>query len=279
MEITTLIENEVSEGLSGLKKEAGLSLFIRTNDLNILFDTGSSGAFADNAEKLGVNLAKVDFVVISHAHFDHSGGLEHFFGINREAKVYIREQATGQYYYKVLFLKKYIGVDQELLKKYADRFIFVKDDMQLNENMKLVTHFSGKYPLPSDSKHLLMKKGGKMVPDDFIHEQMLVINDGNKVFGFTGCSHHGILNMVESVPLKEENRLYVIGGFHMYNPVTRGLSEKKEDVITAARLFDANPNVEKILTGHCTGKGAFRLLKSVLDDKLEELHTGSRFSL
>ena len=279
MEIITLIENEISEGSSGLKKEAGLSLFIRSGDMNILFDTGSSGAFADNAEKLGVDLTKVDFVVISHAHFDHTGGLERFFGINKEAKVYIREQATGQYYYKVLFLKKYIGVDQKLLEKYAGRFIFVKDDLQINENIRIVTHFSGKHPLPSDSKHILMKKDGKLVPDDFVHEHMLVINDGDKVYCFTGCSHHGILNMVESVPVEEKNRLFVIGGFHMYNPVTKGLSEKKEDVIRTAQLFDANPNIEKILTGHCTGMGAFGLLKGVLGDKLESIATGSKIKL
>ncbi len=279
MEIITLIENEASGGLSGLKKEAGLSLFIRSGDKNILFDTGSSGSFADNAEKLGVDLTKVDFVVISHAHFDHTGGLERFFSINRDAKVYIREQASGQYYYKVLFLKKYIGVDQKLLKEYADRFIFVKDDLQLNENMKLVTHFSAKHPLPSDSKHILKKEDGKFLPDDFVHEQMLVISEGDKVFYFTGCSHHGILNMVESVPAEEKNRLFVIGGFHMYNPLTKGLSEKKEDVIKTAQLFDDNPNIEKILTGHCTGKGAFSLLKSVLSDKLESISTGSKAKL
>ena len=275
MEIITLIENETAPGHPDLKTEAGLSLFIKSGDRNILFDTGSSGAFVDNAAKLGVDLTKVDFVFISHAHYDHTGGLERFFSVNREAKVYIREQATGQYYYKILFLKKYIGVDQELLKKYADRFVFVKDDMQLDEDIQILTHFSRQHKLPSDSRHILMKKENKLLPDDFVHEQMLVISEGDKVYCFTGCSHHGILNMVESVPLKEEHRLFVIGGFHMYNPVTRGLSEKKEDVISIARMFDVNPNVEKILTGHCTGKGAENLLKGVLADKLDGIHTGS----
>ena len=280
MEIITLIENEVSEGLSGLKAEAGLSLFIKTGNLNILFDTGSSGAFVDNAAKLGVDLAKVDFVVISHAHFDHTGGLKRFFEVNSTAKVYIKEQAKdGHYYYRILFIKKEIGTDQDLLKKYADRFVFVNDDVKINENIRIVTHFSGKHPLPSDSKHILMKKDNKLVPDDFVHEQMLVITEGDQVYAFTGCSHHGILNMVESVPVNEKNRLTVIGGFHMYNPLTKRLSEKKEDVIKTAGLFAANEQIDKIFTGHCTGRGAFRLLKGVLDDKLDSISTGSKTHL
>ncbi|RLD87807.1 MAG: MBL fold metallo-hydrolase [Bacteroidetes bacterium] len=279
MEIITLIENEVAEGNVGLKAEAGLSLFIKSNGLNILFDTGSSGAFADNALKLGVDLSSVDFVVISHAHFDHTGGLARFFAVNKTAKVYIRQQATGRYYYKLAFLKKEIGVDQKLLKEYADRFVFVQDDVQINEDIKIVTHFSTKHKLPSDSKHLVTKKENKLVPDDFAHEQMLVINEGDNVYCFTGCSHHGILNMVESVQLNEDNRLNVIGGFHMYNPITKGLSEKKEDVFETAGLFAENKQLDQIVTGHCTGKGAYRLLKGVLGDKLAGLHTGSRISI
>ena len=280
MEIITLIENEISEGNPGLKVEAGLSLLIKTGGLNILFDTGSSGAFAENAAKLGVDLSTIDFVIISHAHYDHTGGLKRFFEANSTARVYIKEQAKGRhYYYKLLFLKKEIGVDQQLLEQYADRFVFVEDDLQVNENIKIITHFSDKHRLPSDSKHLVTKKEHKLVPDDFEHEQMLVICEGDKVFCLTGCSHHGILNMVESVPLKEKDRLYVVGGFHMYNPITKGLSEKKEDVIRMGHLFDANPNVEKVFTGHCTGKGAENLLKEVLNDKLDGIHTGTRISV
>jgi len=89
MEIIALIENETCQQHSDLKAEAGLSLLIKLGKQNILFDTGSSGAFADNAKKLGVDLSTIDFVVISHAHFDHTGGLERFFEINSTAKVFI----------------------------------------------------------------------------------------------------------------------------------------------------------------------------------------------
>ncbi len=280
MEIITLIENEISQGNSELKAEAGLSLLIKTADKTILFDTGSSGAFADNAEKLGVDLTAVDFVVISHAHFDHTGGLERFFKINSTAKVYIKEEAKEEYYYKLFFLKKYIGTNQEVLQKFADRFIFVKQDLEIDEHIQILTQITNHHKLPSDSKHLLTKKDNHLVPDDFAHEQILLISEGEKRYCFTGCSHHGILNMVESAQQHSGNKkMSVIGGFHMYNPLTKGLSEKKEDVIKTAQLLNTNKQIDSIATGHCTGTGAFTLLQTVLGEKLIKLNTGGSINL
>lgn len=279
MEIITLIENEVSHENTGLKPEAGLSLLIQTGAKTILFDTGSSGAFADNAEKLGVDLKTVDFVVISHAHFDHTGGLERFFQINSTAKVYIKQEAKGEYFYKLLFLKKYIGVNKEILQKYADRFVFVKDALQIGSGIQIVTQISNHHKQPSDSKHLMTRKENQLVADDFAHEQMLLISEGDKMYCFTGCSHHGILNMVESAQqISGDKKLNVIGGFHMYNPLTKGLSEKKEDVIKTAEWMNSNQQIDQIATGHCTGRGAFTLLEGVLGEKLKSLHTGTKIS-
>jgi len=280
MKITTLIENENSPGRENLKTEAGLSLFVETNNLKILFDTGSSGAFADNAEKLGVDLTKVDFVVISHAHYDHTGGLERFFRINKTAKVYINKHVKGSYFYKILFIKKNIGTDQSLLETYADRFVFVNGDFQINENVKLTATFGNNHKTPSDGKHILKKENNKLVTDDFLHEQMMLITENEKFYVFTGCSHHGIANMVEAAgKMAAGKHMSVIGGFHMYNPVTKGLSEKKEDVIHVGELLNNNKNIDKIATGHCTGKGAFGILKEVLGDKLTSINTGSSITI
>ncbi len=279
MEIITLIENEKLPGRKELHAEAGLSLFIKTGSRNILFDTGSSGKFAANAEKLGVDLKQVDFVVISHAHYDHTGGLAEFFRINKTAKVYIKKEAYGEYYYKVLFFNKYIGVDQEILKKYTDRFVFLDNDIVIDPNIRIITRFLNKYKLPSDSKHILKKENGKLLPDDFSHELMLMISEGNKEFVFTGCSHHGILNMIKTAENHTDKKLTVVGGLHMYNPVTGGLAEKSEDVLNVATEIIRDRNIQQVITGHCTGLKAYKLMQTLMNEKLINMRTGRSFSL
>ena len=79
MEITVLVENSVLEGRQDLVPEHGLSLHVRLGDRQFLFDVGVSDAFARNAAPLGLDVASAEAVILSHHHFDHGGGLGHFF--------------------------------------------------------------------------------------------------------------------------------------------------------------------------------------------------------
>jgi 7,8-dihydropterin-6-yl-methyl-4-(beta-D-ribofuranosyl)aminobenzene 5'-phosphate synthase len=79
MKITTLIENECAEGGADFICEWGLSLHLECGEHSILFDVGKTGAFADNAARLGVDIASVDAMVLSHHHADHGDGLPRFF--------------------------------------------------------------------------------------------------------------------------------------------------------------------------------------------------------
>lgn len=278
MEIITLIENDKPRGRKDLFAEAGLSLLIRTQKHTILFDTGASGKFASNAKTLGVDLREVDFVVISHAHYDHTGGLERFFQINDTAKVYIKTQAHGTYYYKLLLLKKDIGMDPEILEKYSDRFVFLDEDYMINANINIITSFLSIFKQPADSRHIYKKENNKLMPDDFAHELMLMVTEDRTEFCFTGCSHHGILNMIKTVHEYSSKKLIVIGGFHMVNPLTQGLSEKIRDVIEMASEIYQDLNIEEIITGHCTGNMAYAIMRNLLNDKLKKLETGNSFT-
>jgi len=99
MKITTLIENTLAGGAVGLKPGHGISLLIEHRGKRILFDTGSSNRFALNAEALGIDLGRVDVAVISHAHFDHAGGLARFFEMNSTAPVLLLT-ATRQEFHR-----------------------------------------------------------------------------------------------------------------------------------------------------------------------------------
>ena len=93
MRIVTLIEN--TPGDPRCACEHGLSLYLETHDHRLLMDTGSTGAFADNAEALGIDLTRVDTVVLSHGHYDHAGGLLRFAALNPGAPIYLQAGPTA----------------------------------------------------------------------------------------------------------------------------------------------------------------------------------------
>ncbi len=91
MIISVLVEN--TSPRADLGCEHALSLYIATKEHRLLFDTGASGLFAQNAHKLGIDLADVDTVILSHGHYDHGGGFKTFLDINKKAALYLREGA------------------------------------------------------------------------------------------------------------------------------------------------------------------------------------------
>lgn len=121
MKVTVLIENTALR--EDLTAEHGLSLLIETGSHTILFDAGQTGAFADNAQKLGIDLSKVDFCILSHGHYDHGGGMARFLELNRRAKVYVNENAFGAYHNGV---RKYIGLDLRLRE--SPRLVLTGDE-------------------------------------------------------------------------------------------------------------------------------------------------------
>ena len=100
MKVTTLIENSASPRRPELEPEFGLSLHLDRGSDRILFDTGASGSFVDNATRLGVAVEEVEVAVLSHHHFDHGGGLRRFFEVNSRAKVYLRGCAPGEHWFR-----------------------------------------------------------------------------------------------------------------------------------------------------------------------------------
>src|SRR5262245_55005043 len=117
MKITVLIENLKNDS-KDLMHEHGLSLYIQKDDSRVLFDTGITGNFITNAKKLGIALENIDAVVLSHGHHDHGGGLLPFFKVNSKAKVYMKRQASGDYYFHTMGFKKSIGIDKQIFEEY-----------------------------------------------------------------------------------------------------------------------------------------------------------------
>jgi 7,8-dihydropterin-6-yl-methyl-4-(beta-D-ribofuranosyl)aminobenzene 5'-phosphate synthase len=272
MKITVLVENTACG--TNLKGQHGLSFFIETDKCKILFDCGADNLFLENAAKLGLDISAVDYFVLSHGHYDHGGGLKDFLKANDKAKIFVSRYAFNDYFFKVLFFKKYVGLDKSL--KNNSRIIFVDGEYKINNaslpgaNMVIFSDISGSKYCSVKSK-LLKSENGKIAPDDFRHEQCLIID---KVL-FAGCSHTGIVNIYEKAKSISAIR-YIFGGFHLYNPVTK----KTEDRALIENIANEFKNEDiKIYTGHCTGKKSFEVLESVLGKKIEEISTGKVYEV
>lgn len=278
MKISMLIDDKRSSRF--LKQEHGLSLYIETAGRKILFDTGTTGAFIENAAKMGINLKDIDFAIISHAHKDHSGGLNKFFEVNNQTRVFIHSKAIQQCYVKLLCLRKNISAPATVFTEHRNRICFIDGFTELGDNTFLVTNFTRRYPLIKSSKNLLVRNDEELISDNFEHELALVIKNDGKLVIICGCSHNGIENMIETVMEHFPNIPIgaVIGGFHLMDFPRNVIQEKKEDIrVIGKRLSDYK--IDNIYTCHCTGNRAFGILKEILGNKIEYFYTGMQVQL
>jgi 7,8-dihydropterin-6-yl-methyl-4-(beta-D-ribofuranosyl)aminobenzene 5'-phosphate synthase len=276
MKIYTLLENTKSD--KALTHKHGLSLYIETGSKKILFDTGPDHRFIDNAQKLDIDLSHVDLVFLSHGHADHGGGIPAFQEINKKARIILSQSAMNPFYARLpLGLSKYIGLPKKGMD--TDRFEFISLDRKIDENIHVFTRFTQNGFVPKGNKSLKVKTAhGQKIPDDFSHEIALLIAENDTRVLFTGCSHSGVGNMVETV-LKRTglDRIdRVMGGFHLFNPVTRK-TESPASVQALVRELSAFP-ATKFYTGHCTGPKAFRDLKERMKERIFEFKTGTQMS-
>ena len=255
VKITVLIENTTLR--EDLTAEHGLSLHIETADRNILFDAGQTGAFADNAEKLGIDLTKVDLCILSHGHYDHGGGLGRFLEINDHAPVYLNENAFGHYFSN----GKYIGLDPSL--EGNPRLIPVSDVTELFPGVTLCSCNDLLRPFSFGAFGQTMRQNGTHTDDHYLHEQYLLLEEGGKKLCFSGCSHKGLLNILHWFRPD-----VFFGGFHFIrmDPDGRELAESIRQLCAFPAAY---------FTGHCTGQAQYDVMKDALADRLGYLHTGS----
>lgn len=271
MKIITLCENTSIN--PDLGSEHGLSFYIELDDRKILFDTGASGLFAENAKKLGVDLSAVDIVIISHGHYDHGGGLTRFLEINTKAKIYISRNAFGNYYSDGG--NKYIGIDKTL--KDNERFIFVDDYQKISDSIQLFSNVQGRELFSTMNKTLLKEKNQLLIEDDFLHEMNAVFFSGDKKVLFAGCAHNGILNILkryEAIFGGEPD--YYIGGLHLSGSSVN-VNESDDRIIALSEKI--NPLKVKVYTCHCTGLYAYGILKGKLGEKINYMATGSSLTI
>lgn len=265
MKVITLVEN--SCGNENCTAEHGLSIYIETEKHKLLLDTGQTDAIVKNAEVLGIDPSAVDTVILSHGHYDHSGGILPFSKLNHTAQIIMQKSAAEPHFNG----ERYIGIDKAILDLPNVRLI--EGDVQLDDELFLFSRITGRRCYPQGNQKLSCVKNGEKVCDDFYHEQCLVITQNSKRWLLSGCAHNGILNILDRYgKLFDSYPDFVITGFHMMKREGEHTEEEKALIIQTAQELSQLDTV--FYSGHCTGIPAFEMMKEIMGDKLIALHSG-----
>ena len=269
VKITTLIENSPGEH-HALKTEHGLSFCIEKDGRKILFDTGQSGAFIDNAAQLQIDLSDVDYVVLSHGHYDHSGGVRALSELTTGFELIVGQGFFDEKYGFRNNAYEYLGnnFDEKFLKEKLITYRVV--DQALTEivpGVYAVTDFPRIHADEVINPRFKVLRNGALEPDPFTDEVLLAVDTPQGLVVLLGCSHPGMKNMLDAVVKLFDKPLYaVLGGTHLVEADQHSLGKSLD--------YLGNDSLKVVGVSHCTGQPAMERMAGS-NDRYFHNRTGS----
>jgi 7,8-dihydropterin-6-yl-methyl-4-(beta-D-ribofuranosyl)aminobenzene 5'-phosphate synthase len=278
LKITTLSENTAGlGGFLGFLGEWGLSVLVETEDLSLLLDAGNSISASHNADILGVNLSRISRIILSHGHFDHTGGLPHLLRKMRKEIEIIAHPAVwaDTYSSREGQQRRYIGIpyrrpELESLGarfKLSEKPVRISDRIMTTGEIPMVTEFEKIEP------YLLVKDDSGFHPDQLLDDQALIITTEAGLVVILGCAHRGIINtLYHAQRLTGVTKIHtVLGGCHLMD----ASNERIRLTIMALR----DMGVEKLGVSHCTGLPAACLMAQEFGDRFFFNNAGTVINL
>mgnify|MGYP000010468821 FL=1 len=269
-ELTVICDNHAGEGLL---PEHGLSLHIRADGLKILFDTGSGETLPHNAAALDVDFSQISHLILSHGHYDHTGGVEQVLAANTLCQLITHPFAFSERYsrhadrpIKRIGMPDNIRATLQLLN--PDRLHCFSGVLLLSENIGITGSVPRTYLFEDTGGPFYLDEAGQLVdllPDD----QALWINTPQGLVIVLGCCHSGVVNTVEYIRQLNDGAgiAGIIGGLHLLHPSAERLKQ------TIAYLKKLKPQF--IYAGHCTGDDVIVMLRENLrDTAVGQFHAG-----
>jgi 7,8-dihydropterin-6-yl-methyl-4-(beta-D-ribofuranosyl)aminobenzene 5'-phosphate synthase len=272
LKVTTLIENNPDD-LNRLLYEHGLSLYIETEGKKILFDTGKSGDFIENARSLHINLDELDFCLISHGHYDHSGGFRKLVNEVDKLPLLIVGEEFFRPKYKMTDTMEYQyngnSFDGEFIIKNQISLRKVKEDMTyLTDHIVVFHHFSRHTDYEKRNERFFIKENSNYIPDNFEDEISLGIITEKGLVVIVGCSHAGIINILTTISERVNIPIYaVIGGTHLIEAD----ESRMQKTINALKEM----KIKLLAMSHCTGEKGIRFICQELKKQSLYNNTGT----
>lgn len=259
---------------TGFLAEHGLSFWIKADGKRILFDTGQGDALPQNAKRLGIDLQSTDILVLSHGHYDHTGGIPSVTAQAKYLKIFCHPEAICPKYCQKQNTINPIGIPHQskesLSKIHPDALHWVQNPVLLTESIglsgtipRLATFEggNGNFFLDPDRKHI----------DPIEDDLALWISTKDGLVIVVGCAHAGLINTINYIvkTTKIKQIKAIIGGFHLLESEEYCLNQ------TMVALRELNPT--KVIPCHCTGAIAVNRLVQALPGRVESGIAGSRY--
>ena len=256
---------------SAMQKDWGYAALVEYGGKRILFDTGNNPeVLAQNAKAKSIDLSSLDFVVMSHRHGDHMGGLAYLLKVNPRVKIYAPKEGFGVYGAALpsSFFRKdsslpseqryYGGAPPDVMRFGSAwpgaNFQLVDKTVEIASDIYLIS--------------LVSDKPGTLE----LHELSLAIKAPNGMVLVVGCSHPGIDKIVEAASTIDPRIHLIVGGFHL-------VAASDADIQKIVTALHDTFNVQYVAPGHCTGEPAFTALKKAFGDRYLFAGLGTTFAL
>lgn len=254
--ITTLVENTPGEHLA-LHPEHGLSFFLEVSGRAILFDSGQSGMFLENAKKLRLDPSSLEYVVLSHGHYDHSGGFRSLANLPGSRRLVVGKGFFEDKYAVRNGGYEFLGNDftRDFLEERGIPYTELSEPtLEIVPGVFVLGSFPRLHKDETINPRFRLFRDGRFVPDPFDDEIMIAVDTPDGIVALLGCSHPGMRNMLDAAKARLGKTVRaVLGGTHLVEAAEPGLSASLE--------YLSRQGMEIVGVSHCTGPAAMKRLE------------------